>query len=122
VSIAANPEAGVAKTLEMGELAPMGHLTSIKARLKDLIETYGPLALFLYLALFFAVWAGFAAAIRAGIHVPSTGGQAGVWLGAYVATKFTQPLRIGVTLVITPVVARWIGLDPKKGKGQTPLF
>jgi hypothetical protein len=96
----------------MGQLATMTRLNSIKARLKDLMETHGPVALVVYLAIFFSVWAGFAAAIRAGIDVPSTGGQAGVWLGAYVATKLTQPLRIGATLVITPLVARWLRLRP----------
>jgi hypothetical protein len=63
-------------------------------------------ALGTYLAIFALVLAGFAVAISFGFHVQSGAGTAGVLGAAYVATKVTQPLRIGATLVLTPVVAK----------------
>ena len=35
-------------------------------------------------------------------------GQAGLLAAAYVATKVTQPLRIGATLALTPLIAHFI--------------
>ncbi len=76
------------------------------ARLKNLLSEYGPVALGTYLAIFALVLAGFAVAISFGFHVQSAAGTAGVLGAAYVATKVAQPLRIGATLVLTPVVAK----------------
>lgn len=76
------------------------------AKLKKLVSEYGPVAIGTYLAIFALVLAGFAAAITLGFHVQSAAGTAGVLGAAYVATKVTQPLRIGATLVLTPLVAK----------------
>jgi hypothetical protein len=80
----------------------------VKAKLEALIEEYGPIALYTYFGLFFSVLAGFAIAIQSGVEVESASGGAGVLGAAYVATKVTQPVRIAVTLVATPAIARLV--------------
>jgi hypothetical protein len=79
--------------------------TAVRQRLKDLLAEYGRIALVVYLAIFAATWSGFAIAIGAGFDVDSAAGGTGVIGAAWVATKLTQPLRIGATLLATPVVA-----------------
>jgi len=89
----------------------------MRDKLKALLENYGGVALGTYLVLWLAVLAGFAIAIAAGFRAQSAESSAGVLLGAYLATKVTQPLRIAATLVLTPVVAavlrRFRGAPPK---------
>jgi hypothetical protein len=77
-----------------------------KERLKTLLAEYGRLALWIYLAIFLCVMAGFTAAIALGFTIESAQGGAGLLGAAWLATKFTQPLRIMATLALTPVVAR----------------
>ena len=76
-----------------------------KERLKGLLSEYGSVALWTYFAIFGLVFVGFAIAIRLGFEAPSVSGQAGLLAAAYVATKVTQPLRIGATIVLTPLLA-----------------
>ena len=77
-----------------------------RERLKNLLAEYGKLALYVYLAIFVVVLAGFAVAIQLGISVESAAGKAGVWGAAWLATKVTQPLRILATLALTPLLAQ----------------
>lgn len=77
-----------------------------RERLKKLMAEYGQVAIYTYFALFFLVFAGFALAIAWGIEVESAKGGAGLVGAAYLATKVTQPLRIGATLLLTPLVAK----------------
>jgi cytochrome b561 len=77
-----------------------------RQRLKNLLAEYGKLALYVYLAIFVLVLAGFALAIQMGIQVESAAGKAGVWGAAWLATKVTQPLRILATLALTPLLAQ----------------
>ena len=74
-------------------------------RLKDLFAQYGRLAVVTYFVLFALTFAGFAAAISAGVEVESTSGSAGLLGAAYLATKLSQPLRILGTLLLTPLLA-----------------
>jgi len=76
-----------------------------RAKLKLLLEEYGRVAIWVYLVIWLTVLAGFAIAISAGFNV--NGGPAGMGVlgAAWVATKLTQPLRIGATLLLTPAVA-----------------
>lgn len=84
-----------------------GHypLPVTREKLKVLLEEYGRIAIGTYLVIWLAVLAGFAIAIASGFRTASTEGGAGVLLGAWLATKLTQPLRIGATLLLTPLVA-----------------
>jgi hypothetical protein len=78
----------------------------LKARLTDLLAEYGKVAIYLYLAIFVLVLAGFTVAIAAGVEVESAAGGAGLLGAAWLATKLTQPLRILATLALTPVLGR----------------
>ena len=71
---------------------------------RDLLEKYGPLAIVIYFVIFFATWAGFYWAMRAGWRPQSATSVAGTWGAAYLATKLTQPLRIAATVAVTPLV------------------
>ena len=86
----------------------MGIYADMTARWKALAAEYGAIAVFVYFSIFFSVWGGFAAAIGLGFDVSSAGGNAGTWTAAYLATKVTQPLRIGATLFLTPLLARFL--------------
>jgi hypothetical protein len=76
-----------------------------RAKLKLLLEEYGRIAIWVYLVIWLSVLAGFAIAISAGFNVKDGPAGMGVLGAAWVATKLTQPLRIGATLVLTPVVS-----------------
>lgn len=89
------------------------------ARLQALLEEYGPTAVGIHVVVFALVLAGFAIAIQQGVQVESAEGSVGVLAGAWVATKFTSPLRIAVTLVLTPFVARVLKKPPVGAQKST---
>jgi len=76
-----------------------------REKLKLLLEEYGRVALWTYVVIWLSVLAGFAVAISAGLRTQGTTSWAFVLLGAWGATKLTQPLRIAATLALTPAVA-----------------
>ena len=78
----------------------------MKKTVQALLAEYGTVAVVVYFVIFFAVLGGFWLAIRLGWQPSSAAGSVGTFAAAYVATKITQPLRIAVTLVVTPFVAR----------------
>jgi hypothetical protein len=95
-----------------------------REKLKQLLEVYGRLALWVYLVLWLTVLAGFAIAISAGFNVKDGPAGVGVLGAAWVATKLTQPLRIGATLLLTPLVSavldKWRGpRKPDQGQNTT---
>ena len=93
---------------------------SLKERFQRLLAESGRVVLFVYFGIFALVFAGFAIAIRTGMHVESTTGEMGTIGAAYVATKLTQPLRILATLVITPIVAKLMERFGKKPPASPP--
>lgn len=76
-----------------------------KGKLQALFAEYGAIAVGTYLSIFALTLAGFSAAIGFGFEVEGMAAGAGTFGAAYLATKLTQPLRIGATLLMTPVVA-----------------
>lgn len=78
----------------------------MRKTLKNILAEYGAVAVVVYLAIFFIVLAGFWLAIKTGLRPASAVGNAGAFTAAYIATKLTQPLRIGATLVLTPFAAK----------------
>ena len=78
----------------------------MKKTVQHLLAEYGTVALIVYFVIFFAVLGGFWLAIRFGWQPSSAAGSVGSFAAAYIATKLTQPLRIGATLVITPFIAK----------------
>jgi hypothetical protein len=87
----------------------------MREKMKALLAEYGRVALATYFTLFVLTLAGFAVAIKLGFEVESASGTAGVLGAAWVATKLTQPLRILVTVALTPIVAAVV----KKVRGRT---
>lgn len=81
---------------------------SLKQRLKDHLKEYGGVAIGVYLVIFAVVYIGFLVSISAGIGETTTAGTVGTAGAAWLATKVTQPLRIGATFVLTPLVARLV--------------
>ena len=79
---------------------------SVKVRLERLAKEYGSVAIATWFGLFGLVLVGFATAIKLGVAVDGAAGNASVLGAAYVATKLTTPLRIGATVVLTPIVGR----------------
>jgi FAM210A/B-like domain len=78
---------------------------------------YGVIAVIVYFTIFFATWIGAWAAIQRGVDLAALAARVGLssnrivanlgaWTAAYIFTKILQPVRIGVTLLLTPVMAR----------------
>jgi hypothetical protein len=79
----------------------------VRKTLKKILAEYGAIALVLYLTIFFVTLGGFWLAIKAGFNPTGAIGNAGAFTAAYLATKVMQPLRIGLTIVLTPIVGRF---------------
>lgn len=94
---------------------------SLKQRFEALVAEYGKFVLPLYFGIFFLTWTGFAFAIQSGFEVEGAAAGAGTWGAAYLATKLTQPVRIGATLVLTPLVARLFGHRKKAPPAETAV-
>ncbi|RLN96662.1 hypothetical protein BBJ28_00002287 [Nothophytophthora sp. Chile5] len=47
------------------------------------------------------------------LEVEHVSSKSGTFLLAWIATKFTEPLRLAVTLAVTPRIARFVGRAPK---------
>jgi hypothetical protein len=84
------------------------YVSGMRRTLKQVFTEYGAVALTLYLLIFFLVLGGVWVGLRAGWHPAGATGKAGTFAAAYIITKLTQPLRIGVTVVLTPIVGRWL--------------
>lgn len=87
-------------------------LAALKVRFERLIEQYGTIALGTYFTLFAIVLVGFWVAIDNGMNFDGAAAGAGTFVAAYAATRLTQPIRIAVTLVLTPLIARKLGRAP----------
>jgi hypothetical protein len=91
-----------------------------RQKLMTLLEEYGRVAIYTYLVIWLATWAGFATAISLGFAIKSAQGGVGLLGASWVATKLTQPLRIAATLAVTPLVAT--AIKKLRGRsGATPV-
>ena len=104
----------------MQEPAPQPQIPSTPAkpplsvRLKGLVDAYGPVAITLYLAIFAINIAAAAIAIRYfGWQPESAAGTGGLLFVAWASAKALQPLRILLTLSLTPLAARLVGRSPR---------
>ena len=94
----------------------------MKQRWKALLELYGRLALGVYVVLCAVSFVACFLLLRAGMHellpgwmvekLPATGTSA---IGAYALYKVLMLPRVALALVITPVIARWVGRAPAPG-------
>ena len=86
----------------------MKKLAQLKEKLKNLMATYGWVAVGVWFAIFGLVLCGFAVAFSMGFSPDGKAETTGVWGAAYIAPQLTKPLRIAATLVLTPIVARFL--------------
>jgi hypothetical protein len=84
---------------------------------KELFAEYGAIAVVVYFVIFFGVWVGAWAAIQRGVDLRALAARVGLsssgivanlgaWTAAYIFTKLLQPVRIGATLLLTPLIVR----------------
>ena len=78
---------------------------TLKQRLKDSFAEYGRIAVITYLVLSGLTIAGFSIAIGIGAEPSSATGFLGVIGAGWLAAKATMPIRILITLGITPGIA-----------------
>ncbi|MBA3657084.1 MAG: hypothetical protein H0W69_07020 [Gemmatimonadaceae bacterium] len=76
--------------------------------LRRILAQYGTIAVVVYLALHMIVLFAFYLAIKMGWTPSGVAGEAGIWTVAYLLTKLTQPIRLGLTLLLTPLLARLV--------------
>lgn len=78
---------------------------TFKQRLEALIEKYGWVAIVTYLTLSLLTIIGFSVAIWVGAEPSSATGVLGVLFAGWALAKATMPLRILITLGLTPLIA-----------------
>lgn len=88
----------------------------LKERLSALFAEYGRIAIATYFTLSILTIIGFSVAFGLGIEPSSATGVLGVIAAGWVAAKATLPIRVVITLAITPgvawVVRRWWPVKP----------
>lgn len=77
----------------------------LKQRLSALFEEYGRIAVVTYFTLSILTIIGFSVAIWTGVKPSSETGVIGVLIAGWALGKATLPIRIPITLALTPVVA-----------------
>lgn len=96
-------------------------LQSLKLRLSQLFDLYGPVALGVWFAIFGLVLLGFYTAMSMGFQVGEDKAAGVATLAAaYGATQLTKPLRIVATLAATPLVARLLGRSVPAAPAEPP--
>lgn len=85
---------------------------TLKARWKEMLAQYGKIALVVWFTIFGLVMLGNVVALKSGFADVGALGGAGLIGGAYVLTQATKPIRIAVTLAVTPLVARLLRREP----------
>jgi hypothetical protein len=78
---------------------------SLKERLSVLLAEYGRIAIVTFFTLSILTIIGFSIAFGIGVSPSSATGVLGVIFAGWVAAKATLPIRILITLGLTPVVA-----------------
>ncbi len=74
--------------------------------LRRILAQYGTIAVVVYLTLHMIVLFAFYLAIKMGWTPEGVAGEAGIWTVAYLLTKLTQPVRLALTVLLTPLIAR----------------
>jgi hypothetical protein len=89
----------------------------LRKTFQTLLAEYGTIAVIVYFTIFFATWIGSWAAIQRGVDLAALAqrigfsangvvANLGAWTAAYIFTKLLQPVRIGLTVILTPLLAR----------------
>ena len=98
----------------------IGWFERSKRRLMALIDEYGYIALGVYAVLTTLTIGGAYIAIRSGMETEST---AGPLAGAWAFSQILRPVKVAVTVLITPFVARVIrgpASKTKDGESENP--
>jgi hypothetical protein len=87
----------------------------MKEKWKNILERYGTIALVIYLVTFVVTFVAIYSLIEFGFedsivsffeeHLGEKYSSAGTLVVAYALTKATQPIRIGITILLVPIVA-----------------
>jgi hypothetical protein len=85
--------------------APPSAKPALKERLSALFGEFGGIAIITYVALSILTIIGFSVAFGIGLAPSTSTGVIGVIAAGWVAAKATLPIRILITLGLTPVVA-----------------
>lgn len=94
------------------QAAPRGKLP-LKERLSELFNAYGRIAVFTYLTLSILAIIGFSIAVGLGYKPTTSTGVIGVIITGWVLAKATMPIRILITLGLTPMVAHVVNRGRK---------
>ncbi len=81
---------------------------TLKERLRAHFAEYGRVAIYVYLVMSLLTIAGFSIAIGAGVEPSTATGVLGVIGAGWLAAKATMPIRILITLAVTPPIAALI--------------
>ena len=84
---------------------------------QKLMAEYGVIAVIVYFTIFFATLFAAWAAIQRGVNLAALAtrfglssnrivANLGAWTAAYIFAKILQPVRIGLTVILTPLLAR----------------
>ena len=82
------------------------------AKLKQLFIDYGFIAIVIHFSIFFLTWGGFYLALTSGMDLTqwewlpefvATGGNIAI---SYVITQALKPIRLALTLILTPLLGR----------------
>jgi len=84
---------------------PPARRRTLKERLAAQVNEYGRIAVITYLVLSLCAIAGFSIAIGIGAQPSTATGFLGVIAAGWVAAKATLPIRVLITLGLTPIVA-----------------
>jgi hypothetical protein len=85
--------------------APPTARASLKERLSALFSEYGRIAIITYFTLSILTIIGFSVAFGIGVAPSTSTGVLGVIFAGWAAAKATLPIRILITLGLTPVIA-----------------
>jgi hypothetical protein len=91
----------------------------LRERLSALFSEYGRIAVITYFTLSILTIIGFSIAFGIGLGAESAGGVFGAIAAGWVAAKATLPIRILITLGLTPIVAYVVNHRGRRA-GRTP--
>jgi hypothetical protein len=89
----------------------------VRKTFQKLMAEYGTIAVITYFAIFFLTWFGAWAAIGRGVDLAALAKRVGfasnglvaslgAWTAAYIFTKLLQPVRLALTVLLTPLLAK----------------
>ena len=89
------------------------------SKMETILAKYGRIGIIVYFSIFFLTLFGFWTLLTVGVDIRtwsffSSLGDVGPIGLAYAATKLTQPIRIGLTVVCTPLIDRFFPSNTHK--------